>query len=152
MAKIKLGDIFEIDTLKGKAYFQCVKIDKLRGDMIRVFNKLYKEQPNPIESTINVKDSYFIGFALSAANHKKLVKKVWNVPLEDDFELPKYMRDKHVIKGQFLGWHIIDTNTLKRVLVQQLSSDQSDLSPWGIWNDTLLKERLESGWSLENWR
>jgi len=152
MSKIELGDIFEIDTRKGKAYFQCVRIDKIKLDLIKVFNKIYQKRPESIESVITVKDNYFIGFALSTAYRRKLVEKVGNVTLPIDFDLPKYMRSKHVIRGQFLGWHIIDTNTLKRELVEKLSIDQQHLSPWGIWNDTLLKESLESGWSLENWK
>jgi hypothetical protein len=151
MSKIALGDIFEIDTRKGKAYFQCVKIDKVRGDLINVFNKLYDEAPTVIEKAINVEDHYFVGFPLSDAYKRKLVEKVGNIPLPNDFELPAYMRDKHVIKGELLGWHIRDVNTLKRRFVEKLSPQQKKLSPVGIYNDTLLKEMLEQGWSFENW-
>jgi len=151
MSKIELGDVFEINTNKGKAYFQCVKIDKVRGDLINVFNKLYNERPPSIDKVINVKDHYFIGFPLSAAYKRKLVEKVGNIPLPNDFELPKYMRDKHVIRREFLGWHIVDVSTLKRQFVEELSPEQKQLSPIGIYNDTLLKEMLERGWNLENW-
>jgi hypothetical protein len=151
MSKIELGDIFEINTNQGKAYFQYVKIDKVKSDLINVFNKLYDERPPSIDKVINVKDHYFIGFALSAAYKRKLVEKVGSIPLRDDFELPVYMRDKHVIKGEFLGWHIVDVNTLKRQFVEKLSPEQMQLSPIGACNDTLLKEMLERGWNLENW-
>jgi len=151
MAKINLGDIFGIDTNKGKGYFQCVKIDKLRCDTIKVFNQLYDERPSSIESITNVNDTYFIGFPLSVALHRKLVSKVGYVPLAADFELSKYTRDMHKIRGQFLGWHIIDRMTLKRQFVEKLSAEQRALSPGGVWNDTLLKECLEAGWNLENW-
>jgi len=151
MAKINTGDIFEIDTNKGKAYFQCVKIDKLKCDTIKVFNQLYDERPSSIENIANVNDNYFIVFPLSVALHRKLVSKVGYIPLAPDFELPKYTRDKHVIRRQFLGWHIVDNTTLKRQFVEKLSAEQKLLSPSGIWNDTLLKEQLEAGWNLENW-
>ncbi|NYE07484.1 hypothetical protein F4694_004295 [Bacillus niacini] len=26
-------------------------------------------------------------------------------------------------------------------------NEQKQLSPWGTWNDTLLKERLDEGWT-----
>jgi hypothetical protein len=150
MAKVELGDIFEINTRKGKSYFQCVKIDKLRWHIIKVFNQLFDETPS-LETIVNVHDCYFIGFALDVAFKRKLVERVGNIPLLPNFELPKYMRDKHVVGGQFLGWHIIDTTTWKRQFVEKLSAEQRRLSPWGIWNDTLLKEKLESGWGLSNW-
>ncbi len=149
MAKIEIGDVFELNTKKGKAYFQCVNKDKLRCDTIKVFNKIYTER-QIINKAVEIEDYYFIGFALSAALNKNLVEKVGNISL-GNFELPKYMRSKLVIGGKFLGWHIIDVKTLKRQLVETLSSEQKKLSPWGIWNDTLLKERLEKGWNLDNW-
>jgi len=151
MSKVELGDIFEISTSKGKAYFQCVKLDKIRGDLIKVFNKLYHAQPSSIETVTNVSDFYFVGFVLSAAYKKKLVEKVGHMSLPDDFQLPQYMRDKHVLRGEVLGWHIIDVNTLRRQFVETLSPEQRTFSPIGIYNDTLLREMLERGWSLENW-
>jgi hypothetical protein len=151
MANIELGDVFEIKTGKGMAYFQCVKIDKIKGDLINVFNKFYDQRPQPISKVVDVGDHYFVGFALAAAHKRRLVEKVANVPLPNNFELPVYMRDKHVVRGEFLGWHIIDVKTLKRQFVEELSPEQKQLSPIGIYNDTLLKEMLERGWSLKNW-
>jgi len=151
MTKIELGDIFEINTVKGKGYFQCVKIDKRNCDTIKVFNQLYDEKPVSIENVTNIPDFYFIGFALGPAFKRKLVEKVGNVSLPIGLELPKYVREKHKVRGQFLGWNIIDTSTLKIQLVENLSDEQKQLSPAGIWNDTLLKEKLESGWNLEKW-
>ena len=61
------------------------------------------------------------------------------------------MRTEHNIRGEFLGWHIVDTETWQRQLVKTLSPEQKKLSPWGIWNDTLLIENLVNDWSLEKW-
>ena len=61
------------------------------------------------------------------------------------------MRAKHVVRDEFKGWHIVEVETLKRQLVNSLSYEQSKLSPWGVWNDTLLKENLEAEWSPEKW-
>ena len=58
----------------------------------------------------------------------------------------------HNVKGQFLGWHIIDQKTLKRELKQELSAEDLKLPPHGHPNDTLLKEWLENDWRLENWK
>lgn len=150
MKKIDIGDIFEIGTKKGKGYFQCVKLDKIRCDTIMIFNKLYKERPL-IESIIDVDDRYFVGFPLGAALNRKLVEKVGNVSLPINFQFPTQSREEHVIQGEFLGWHIIDNKTLRRELVKTLSPEQMKLSPLSIWNDTLLKEMLEKGWSLKDW-
>ena len=151
MAKVELGDIFEIITTKGKGYFQCVKIDQVRGDLIKVYNKVYNDKPLLISDMVSVKDAYYIGFPVNAALNRKLISKIGNIPLPANLELPTHMRDKHIIQGEFLGWFIIEVKTLKRQFVEELTQEQRSLSPIGLYNDTLLKERLERGWNLENW-
>jgi hypothetical protein len=151
VTKIKLGDIFQINTPKGKAYLHYIYKDKELGDLIRVLPELYSEWPESLEQLARSKEAFMIFFPLSAANRKKIVEQVGYYPA-DNFGKPEYMRDKHIVRGAFLGWHIIDTKTWKRQLVNDLTSDQKRLSPWGIWNDTLLIERLVSDWSLEKWR
>lgn len=150
MKKVDIGDIFEIETKKGKGYFQCVKLDKIRCDTVMVFNKLFKERPL-IELVTSVEDRYFIGFPLGAAFNRKLVEKVGHASLPNNFQLPTQAREEYIIRGELLGWHIIDIKTLKRELVKKLSPEQMKLSPLSIWNDTMLKETLESGWSLKDW-
>ena len=152
MARVKLGDIFELETKKGKAYFQCVHIDKLEGELIKVLNKTYTERPEEITSVLKVDDQYFVGFPLKFALKQKLVECVGNQPLEKGFEKPRYMRSKHMIGKEFKGWYIIDTITEKREFVEQLTEEQRKLSPFGLVNDTYLKERIEEGWNLQNWK
>lgn len=61
------------------------------------------------------------------------------------------MRDTHWVRGEFRGWQIVNLETLHTENVQTLTPEQKKLSQIGIWNDTLLRERLESGWTLEQW-
>ena len=61
------------------------------------------------------------------------------------------MRTKHIVRGEFLGWHLVDTETWERKRVKSLSSEQIKLSPWGIWSAPLLIENLVNDWRLENW-
>ena len=149
MAKIKIGDIFEINTSKGKAYLHYVFKDETNGDLVRILSGLYSDRPAELESLASKKESFFLFFPLSAANRKKIVEKVGYYV--SDITRPKYMRTEHYIHGEFLGWHIINTDTWERELVKELSDDQKQLSPWGVWNDTLLIERLEEGWTLNSW-
>lgn len=150
MAKrLKIGDIFQISTKKGAAYFQCVHSDKLEGEIIKVFYKLWNKQVNDIEDVLK-EDYFFVGFPLKYAIRQGIVSYMDNVKI-DEFEKPKFMRSLHQIGEEKLGWHIVNTKTLKRKFVEELNSEQKKLSPWGIWNDTLLKENLENGWRLVNW-
>ena len=145
-----LGDIFEIETGGGKAYLHYIYNDKTIGDLIRVLPGLYATRPNKIEEIASLEEIFMVFFPVSIASKKKIVTKIGSYPV-DNYTKPKFMRTKHQIGAEFLGWHIVDTETWKRELVQNLSSEQRKLSPWGVWNDTLLKERLVSNWNLVEW-
>ena len=150
MARIKIGDIFEINTSKGKAYLHYIFKDKMTGELLRVLPGLYSERPASFDKLAGSKEKFMIFFPLSAANKQNIVERVGYYPAES-FGKPNYMRTEHNVKGAFLGWHIVDTNTWQRHLVKNLTPEQKQLSPWGIWNDTLLIERLVDNWSLESW-
>lgn len=152
MNKIKIGDVFEIETPKGKSYFQIVFDKPKEGSLIRVLNGLYKEEPN-IKELVNIKEKFLIYFPLKYALKKGIVKKTNNFSVPQYFKLPKKMRTPVVDKeGNLKYWHIVDLTTLEREKVDKLSDMQKTLSPYGIWNDTLLIERLVTDWSLDNWK
>jgi hypothetical protein len=150
MAKIKLGDIFEVNTPKGKGYLHYFHRDNDGIDYIRVLQGLYYERPPDFSKIASNPERYVIGFPLSAAYRRKLVDLAGFYPA-DDYKMPKFMRDPYLIRGEFLGWHIVNTETLHRAFVKELSPEQKKLSPWGIVNDTLLIERLVNNWNLDDW-
>lgn len=151
MKKIKEGDIFEINTPKGKAYLHYIYKDKVIGELIRVLPGLFNDKPVDINKLVALEEEQFmVFFPLAYAYKKKIVQLTGEYP-STSFTKPKFMRTEFFVKGEFLGWHIIDTDSWQRVLVKNLSEDQQKLSPWGIWNDTLLIEKLTDNWNLENW-
>ncbi len=150
MGKIKIGDIFEIGTPKGKAYLHYIYKDDMTGDLVRVLSGLYAERPFEFDKLATEKEQYIISFPISTAKKQNIVDIVGYYPAIN-FKKPKYMRTEHNVRGEFLGWHIVNTETWKRELVKSLTDEQRKFSPWGIWNDTLLIENLVKGWSLEKW-
>ncbi len=151
---IKKGDIFELNTNVGLAYLQCVEeSSKTECEMMRILNGTYSDilEAN-IENLIYQKELYFLEFPLKYAVKKKCVKKIGNYSVPSDLAVPRYYRTEHIIRGEFLGWHIVDRITLKRQLVKELSAEQIKLSPYGMWNDTLIAERISEGWTLDKWR
>lgn len=150
MARIKVGDIFEIETPNGKAYLHYICKDIEMGDLIRVLPGLHSLEPANLKELASSKERFMVYFPLSAASKQNIVQQVGHYPA-DKFDKPRYMRTEYIVKGEFLGWHIIDTETWKRQLVKKLTPEQKKLSPWGIWNDTLLIENLVDDWSLEKW-
>lgn len=126
--------------------------DKITGDLIRVLPGLYPSRlsENALNELSIEKELYIVFFPLFYAHKKGIVQRVGRHVVEN-YEKPQFMRSKHMIRGEFMGWHIIDTYTWQRQLVRNLTKDQMKLSPWGLWNDTLLIERLLEGWLPENW-
>ncbi len=150
MKNIKLGDIFEITTPKGNAYLHYVYKDIELGELIRVLPGLYSKRPTSVEKLAISRELYYIFLPLAAAQKGNIVELAGSY-FSGTFNKPKYMRTEHNVRGEFLGWHIIETDTWKRKLVKHLNSTQKQLSPWGIWNDTLLIENLANKWTLEQW-
>lgn len=147
--QVELGDVFEIKTNKGYAYLQCVDIPENNNEveLIKVFYDLHKEHLLIISDVIK-SDFFYIRFPLKAANKRKIVSKIFNTPLSDDFEIPIYFRTENMFNE---GWQIVDSRTLHRKSVTELTYEQKKMSPWGGMNDTKIIELLEKGWRLENW-
>lgn len=151
MGTIKIGDVFEIRTSNGKAFLQFAANDERIGQLIRVFCETPGDAEFNPDFVFAQKEKFVVFFALRAAVRKHIVEKVGNYWLDSDLYPPKYMRSKHRVRGESLGWHIVNTHTWEREFVKELSDEEKKLSPWGIWNDTLLVERLNEGWSLDSW-
>lgn len=150
--KISLGDIFKIKTKKGNAYFQYVKepVDSSEVEKIKVFYSFYSEGFSSYSELLK-EDFFYIGFPLKAAVKKNLVEKVFNIDLPNGYKFPTLFRCENFL-GE--GWNIvnIETDDYIEVGVTKLNKEQLQLSPDEVWNDTLLKENLERGWRLDNWK
>ncbi|CCB85123.1 putative uncharacterized protein [Parachlamydia acanthamoebae UV-7] len=149
MAKIEIGDIFEINTPKGKIYLHYIYKDERIGELIRVLPGVYLEKPDLLNLAAK-KEVYMVFFPLAAAKKRKIVEQVGHFPA-NDFSKPKYMRSKHIVRGEFLGWHIVDTDTFHMRLVKSLAPEQLQLSPWGVANDAFLVDNVINDWTLEKW-
>lgn len=150
MKKIMVGDVFELETSAGKAYLHYIYEEPDFGELIRVLPGLYQERPSNLNEIVAEKERYMIFFPLKAAHRRSIVCKVGHVSA-GAYAKPAFMRSDHWERFEFKGWHIVDTKTWRMQLVSELTDEQVKLSPWGIWNDTLLCERLAENWSLEQW-
>lgn len=149
--RIKIGDVFVINTKKGNAYLQFVYDNKNICELVRILPGLYQQQPD-ISKLVLLKEKYCIHFPIKGAAKKGIVINVGNYPIPINFEIPNNMRtDFSDSTGKLISWHIIDYNTWNRKSVIKLNENQIRLSPFEIWNDTLLVERLEDEWDLEKW-
>jgi|TARA_B110000967_G_C18705024_1_gene469784 hypothetical protein len=150
MARIKEGDVFELETKKGFTYLHYITKDDSLGELIRVLDIVFLKPISDIQELLDIDEKYYVFFPLAVANRKKIIKKVGNINSEK-YNKPSFMKEKHYIGKDFKGWDIVNTDTWQRQFVKKLNTKQKMLSPWGILNDTLLIERIENDWTLEKW-
>jgi hypothetical protein len=148
--KIEVGDIFSIKTSKGFGFLQYVAIDNLGMEYVRILAPI-NEEDIIIQNEVDLKERWSIGFPLKAAVRKKIVSKIGNYKIPENYSFDEYARSIHNVRGEHLGWHIVNRKTLQRELKSKLEKEDLKLSPYGVFNDTLIIEYLENDWKLEEW-
>lgn len=145
---IEKGDVYEITTEKGVAYFQCVREARppSQADIIRVLPGVYPGGDVNLEALVASPEEFFVQFLLEAAIRKKLVKSVGNFPVPPSGEAPMRYRCK-------IGkvWSVVQIEPLKYKPIKELRHADKLLSPYGIWNYALLVQCIAEGWRLEDW-
>lgn len=149
--KLQEGDVFSIKTKIGYGFLQYIKTDSMGINLIRVLEPI-NDNGQISQPEVDIIERWNIGFPLKAALKRGIIEKIDTFIIPSSFVNSNYARSKHIIRGVFLGWHIVNKINLKRELKKNLSEKDLFLSPHGIMNDTLIIERLENNWRLENWK
>lgn len=150
--KPRIGDLIEIRTAKGLSYalYSHQHTEPPRfGALLRVFDTVYHERPSELERVVNGTVRFSTFFPLSAAAAKGLVSIVGHV------EVPKKLADFPVFRcgnvdpatGRVGIWSLWDGKESKRI--GALTPEQRRLPIRAVWNDTLLREKIECGWRPE---
>ncbi len=111
--KIKEGEVFAIRTKIGFGFFQYVTTSDLGVELIRVLEPI-KEANEVSQDEVNLKERYSVHFVVKAALRKKLIERIGMFTIPSHYQIPSKARTEHKVKGDFLGWHIVDQKTLKR--------------------------------------
>lgn len=149
--KLNKGDTFKIRTKIGFGFIQYVETDEEGIEFVRILEPI-KENGEISQPEVDQLERWSIGFPLIKATRKKITERVGSFDIPGSYVKSQYARTVHTVRGEFLGWHIVNKSTLKRELKKTLNEDDIKLSPYGIMNDTLIIERLEENWRLENWK
>lgn len=149
--KLTEGDVFVIPTNKGYGFLQYIKLDRFGVGIVRVLEPV-KPANEITQEEVDIPERYTVHFAAGTALRRKIIFKSGIFKIPAYYNIPRKGREKHTIRGEFLGWHIQDLETLKLELKYELSPEDLKLPPSGHPNDTLLREWLENDWRLENWK
>lgn len=152
MARLKIGDIVEIKTGKGLVYAQYTHKHQKHpryGALLRVFRKFYGVRPRDFTELARNRPTFMCFFPLGAAVNRGIVSIAGNVvvPLEAQ-AFPTFRSGIGGLStGRVKVWWLWDGE--KEWRVGEITAEQRRLSIRGVWNDTLLIERIESGWTPE---
>jgi len=153
MAKVRIGDLIEIQTHKGLFYAQYTHDDPDYGELIQVCKTCFRKRPNLID--IAIEDVGIITFfPLNAAIRMEIFTVIGNIDVPEElrafpvFRVRGYM-DKHGTVKQWKFWN--GKNTWPIAWLTELTEEQKKLPIRGSWNDTLLIERLQEGWTPEQY-
>jgi hypothetical protein len=146
----KIGDIIEIPTANGRAYAQYTHQHPTHGGLIRVFDTLFESRPDTFSEIVGGRVRFSTFFPIAAAVKRGLISVVGNE------EIAPHNRSFPVFRNgvadpttkKVATWWFWDGQ--KEWKVGAITSEQRKMPILGVWNDTLLVERIETGWTPSN--
>lgn len=149
MKKLQLGDIVEIATPNGKAYAQLVNTHRQYGSLLRVLRGVHSDRPSDLKRLVAGEAQFVVFFPLQAAVKAGIVHVIGTERVPDEFRaFPVFRAGVADPKtGKVATWWLWDGH--KEWKVGALDEQQKRLPIRGVWNDTLLVERIVSGWTPE---
>ena len=147
MAKrIKIGDVFEIRTAKGLAYGQYTHKHHVFPSLVRILPGLFPSRPEDLAEIVGRKELFVVFFPLQSAINQSIFQIVGNFQVPESAQrFPVFRAGAPDPTGKVQVWWLWDGQ--KEWKVGQLTEEQRGLPIRNIWNDTLLVERIEEGWS-----
>ena len=150
----RIGDVIEIPTPKGLAYAQFThkhETPPRYGALLRVLPGLFTQRPEDFSALVSQRPEFMTFFPLGAACNRAIVHVVASEPIPAHSSSFPIFRNSHRDRtGKRTGpWFLWDGEREWRV--EHLSDDQlREYPPLGVWNDTLLIERILAGWRHEH--
>lgn len=140
----KIGDIVEIPLPdNGTGYAQYTHKHKQYGALLRVFQ--VREKVGDITELSNASHQFTSFFPLGAAVNREIVRIAGNLPVKDEFKsFPIFRAGVANQSGVVEVWWLWDGENEERI--GKLSPTQMEYPIRGVINDTLLIERICSGW------
>jgi hypothetical protein len=143
MAKIRIGDVYEVQTAGGKAYLTFANRHKEFGELVRVSPTFVSAYAKNLCVTLREdEDSYYVFYPLALAVKHELVTYREHCP-SDHTAFPKMRIEVPQRLGDSL-WRVWDGESSGQAA--ELSPALSRLSIQAIWNHAMLISKLESHW------
>jgi hypothetical protein len=146
----RIGDVIEIETPKGLAYALYTHEHREQpryGSLLRVLPGLHRERPSDFARLVEEDERFSVFFPLGAALNRRIVRIVANEEIPKAKRSFPTFRSREVSNGIAGPWWIWEGKK------ERLARRRDKWTPRAlheIWNDTLLIERIASGWTPED--
>jgi hypothetical protein len=144
----RLGDVVEVEVKKGFAYAHFTHAHKQYGSLVRVFGEIHVTRPAEFSRVVVQPVLFQTFFPLSAACSRKIVSLVASEAVCPPSEFPVFRAGIQNSLGIVDNWWLWDGETEKQI--GRLEPGVERFPIRGVINDTLLVERISSGWRSEN--
>jgi hypothetical protein len=144
----RIGDVFEIDTPRGVAYIQYSHSKPPFGALIRVLPGTFDHRLSAFAELVKEPTRFFTFFPVSAALKRGILAFVAHESVPEHskpFPLFKVPAPRDPLTGRIKRWWLWDGE--REWPVDDLAPEHRNLSIRSNINDTLLIERIVSGWS-----
>jgi len=140
----KLGDIVEIPLPEnGTGYAQYTHKHKKYGALLRVFQ--IRRKVKSVADLSNAPHQFTSFFPLGAAVNRGIVSIIGNLPIKNEFkDFPIFRAGVANASGAVEVWWLWDGENEERI--GKLTPKQMEYPIRGVINDTLLIERICTGW------
>ena len=141
----RLGDVIEIQTSRGLAYAHYSHEHKeppRYGSLLRVLPGFHQSRPADFSEIVQQPSDFSAFFPLGAACNRKLVTIVANEPIAARHMKFPTFRGRMSTDHPWWLWDGVKSWKVGSLTEKQLA----ELPPSGVWNDTLLIQRIEQGW------
>lgn len=145
--RTQIGNIIEIPTAKGLAYAQYTHHHPTHGGLIRVFDVLFQSRPSAFSELVMGLVRFSTFFPVAAAVKRGVFKVVGyeKVALPNQ-PFPVFRNGVADPKTRkVVVWWFWDGE--REWKVGEITPEQRKMPIVGVWNDTLLVERIETGWT-----
>jgi hypothetical protein len=146
----RVGDIVEIRTKRGLAYALYTHEHKSFGSLLRVFGCAFSSRPAEFKTLFEEAPQFATFFPLAVAVKKGIVSVVGRVRIPAKLKAFPTFRDGVADPNtkKVSNWWLWDGE--REWSIGMLTEEQKKYPIREIVNDTLLKERIESGWTSED--
>ena len=148
--RVQIGDVIEVPTANGLAYAQYTHQHPTHGGLIRVFDALFQNRPSDLSALVKGPVRFSTFFPVAAAIKRGLFNVVGHDEIASHNQpFPVFRNGNADPKTKKVGaWWFWDGE--KEWKVGEISPEQRKMPIVGVWNDTLLVERIETGWTPSN--